>query len=94
VVASRGIDLASYPDTRMFYRTSFNMRRIAAFMITLMFRFNESVRRTSAHALGDPLEIRTAFYDLLGTGRDLQVPMPVMESFERDILRFASAAAG
>ncbi len=93
VVASRGVELGKYPDTRMFYKTSFLARRIAGLMITLMFRFNESVRRTSAHALGDPLEIKTAFYDLLATGRDLRVLMPVMESFEGDVLRFASAGA-
>jgi hypothetical protein len=68
------------------------MRQIAGLMITFMFRFNRSVQRTSAHALGDPLEIKTAYYDLLYTGRELGLPMPIMNSFENDIIRFASSS--
>lgn len=89
VVARRGVDLNKYPDTRMFYKTSFLTRQIAGLVITLMFRFNKSVQRSSAHALADPLEIKTAYYDLLSTGRELGVEMPVMSRFENDIIRFA-----
>lgn len=94
VVARRGVDLNKYPDTRMFYKTSSLMRKIAGLMIILMFRFNKSVQRTSAHALADPLEIKTAYYDLLNTGRELGVAMPVMSSFENDIARFAASNHG
>lgn len=32
-----------------------------------------------------------AYYDLLNTGRELGVGMPVMSSFENDIARFADS---
>jgi 2-dehydropantoate 2-reductase len=89
VVARRGVNLNKYPEIRMFYQKSFIIRQIAGLIITLMFRFNKSIQRTSAHALGDPIEIKTAYYDLINTGKELAVPMPVTSSFEDDIIRFA-----
>lgn len=62
VVARRGVDIKKYPETRMFYQTSPLVRQMAGLFITLMFRFDQSVQRTSAHALADPLEIKTAYY--------------------------------
>jgi 2-dehydropantoate 2-reductase len=92
VVVARGVDLGAYPDTRMFYNPSPIVRRLAGYAITLMFRFNEVVRRSSAHALGDPKEIVTAYFDLLDTGKDLGIAMPVMKSFEEEVRDFAAAA--
>jgi hypothetical protein len=57
-----------------------------------LFRFSKAVVRTSAHALADPREIATAYDDLVATGRQLGVAMPVMASFEADIRTFAGAA--
>lgn len=92
VVAARGGDLAKVPDTRMFYNPSPIKRRLAGYAITIMFRFNEGARRASAHALGDPREIELAYCDVLRTGRELGLPMPVMSSFETEVRRFAGAA--
>lgn len=78
----------------MFYQTSSLARQIAGLFITLMFRFDKSVQRTSAHALADPLEIKTACYALLNTGRELGVEMPVMSSFEKDIIGFGALNHG
>lgn len=89
VVARRGVDLKKYPDARMYSNTSFIERQIAGLMLRLLFRFNKSVQRSSAHALADPLEIKKSYYDLLNTGRELGVDMPIMSSFENDIIRFA-----
>jgi 2-dehydropantoate 2-reductase len=91
VVAHRGVDLKKYPDTRMYSNTSFIARQMAGLMLRMLFRFNKSVQRSSAHALGDPQEIKTAYHDLLNTGRELGVDMPIMSSFESDIIRFADA---
>jgi 2-dehydropantoate 2-reductase len=91
VVAHRGVDLNKYPDTRMYSNTSFIARQIAGLMLRLLFRFNKSVQRSSAHALADPLEIKTSYYDLLNTGRELGVDMPIMSSFENDIIQFADS---
>lgn len=91
VVARRGVDLKRYPDTRMWTTQSAFRRQVALIGLILLFRFNKSVYRTSAHALGDPIEIKTSYYDLLNTGRELGVDMPVMSSFEDDILRFTNS---
>jgi hypothetical protein len=55
-----------------------------------MFRHDEYTKRCSAHALGDPVEVKTFYEDLVATGHDLGVSMPVMESYAQDIRRFAT----
>jgi ketopantoate reductase len=91
VVARRGVDVKKYGEARMYLNTSFMRPRIMSWMLRFLFYFNKSVYRTSLHALGDPREITTSYYDLLNTGRELGVPMPVMTSFENDMLRFAGS---
>jgi 2-dehydropantoate 2-reductase len=85
VVSRRGVDLNQYPDTKMYLDTSFISRQIAGIALKWMFRHNEYVRRNSVHALSDPQEIKTFYYDLLKTGEELGVPMPVMAGFRQDI---------
>jgi ketopantoate reductase len=92
VVAARGVDLAKFPDTRMFYNPSSIMRHVAGYAVTIMFRFNEGVRRASAHALDDPKEIELSYFDLLNTGIELGVAMPVMSSFEDEVRDFTARA--
>jgi hypothetical protein len=77
------------PKTRMYLRTSPVAMEIAGLAIKFMFRFNKAVRRSSLHALDDAEEVKAFFYDLLNTGRELGVAMPVMASFEPDIKQFA-----
>lgn len=69
VVALRGVDLKKYPDARMYSNTSWIGRQITGLMLRLLFRFNKSVQRSSAHALGDPQEVKMSYYALLKTGR-------------------------
>jgi hypothetical protein len=57
-----------------------------------MFRHDEHTKRCSAHALGDPIEVKTFYDDLIVTGHDLGVSMPVMESYAEAIRRFATQA--
>lgn len=89
VVSKRGVNLSKYPDVKMYSNTSYLTRRITEIVLNIMFRVNESVKRTSAHALSDPREIRKSYFDLLNTGRKLGVEMPVMASFEQDINTFS-----
>ena len=58
-----------------------------------MFRHDEYTKRCSAHAFGDPVEVKTFYDDLIATGRDLGVSMPVMENYAADIKRFATTAS-
>jgi hypothetical protein len=54
-------------------------------MMGWVFRHDEYAKRCSAHAFGDPVEGKTFYDDLMATGHDLGVSMPVMESFAEDI---------
>ena len=92
VIKRRGVDLSKYPETRMYRNTSFISRQMMAITMTVMFRFDEYMRRSSAHGLSDPEEIRAFYYDLLNTGKALGVPMPALSSFEDDIVRFTAPA--
>jgi ketopantoate reductase len=91
VVARRGVELKKYPDARMYSHTSWIARQMAGMMLRLLFRFNKSVQRSSAHALADPLEIKLSYDALLKTGRELGVDMSIMSSFEKDITWFAGS---
>jgi 2-dehydropantoate 2-reductase len=93
VVVRRGVDLKQYPETIMYANSTAITRMAAGMMIRLMFRFNKSVMRSSLHALGDPREIQMSYYDLLNTGKELGIPMPVLSSFEPDIEQFAGGRA-
>ncbi len=85
VVARRGVDVSRYPDARPFLANSRLRRELGMLLVRWMFRHDEYRRRCSAHALGDPREVRTFYEDLVTTGRDLGVAMPVMESFGRAV---------
>jgi 2-dehydropantoate 2-reductase len=87
VVTRRGVDLGNYPETRLFLSSSALRRKLAAWLFKLTLRHSEFVRRCSAHALGDPTEVKVFYDDLVTTGRQLGVPMPVMSSYAEDIAR-------
>jgi 2-dehydropantoate 2-reductase len=90
VAARRGIDLKKYPDSQMYMNTDSKIGAlIAGTIVRMMFKFNKSVQRASAHGLGDPIEIKSAYYALLDSGNELGVPMPVTKSFQPDIDQFA-----
>lgn len=82
VVAARGVDLSKYPDVNM-YMGNLGLRK---FFIKLGMRYvaqySKVFKRTAAHALGDPREIKTSYDDLMKTGQSLGIHMPVMTSFE------------
>jgi len=88
VLIHRGVDLNIYPDTKMYLNTSYFSKLFAGIVLKWMFKYNEYVLRNSAHALSDPKEIKTFFYDLVNTGQELGVAMPVMNSFRQDIDNF------
>ena len=90
VVRQRGVDLAGYPDTKPFLGNSGLRRQVFGWIMRWMFRHDEFVKRCSAHALGDPVEVATFYDDLIATGHDLGVAMPVMESYAEGIRRFAA----
>jgi 2-dehydropantoate 2-reductase len=92
VVARRGVMLSRYPETAPFLTNSVIRRQINIWMTRRMFRHDEYAKRCSAHAFGDPVEVKTFYDDLLNTGHDLGVSMPVMESYADGIRRFAASS--
>jgi ketopantoate reductase len=91
LVERRGVDLARYPEAKPFL-TNFALRkRVNIWMTRWLFRHDEYTKRCSAHAFGDPVEVKTFYDDLIATGRELGVSMPVMESYAEAIKRFAMA---
>jgi ketopantoate reductase len=93
VVEQRGIDLSGYPEATPFLTNSALHKRINIWMTRWLFRHDEYTKRCSAHALGDPVEVKTFCDDLIATGHDLSVSMPVMESYAEAIRRFAEGSA-
>ncbi len=85
VVTRRGVDLKKYPDAQMYSNTSFLSRQLAGIILKYMFIHNEYVKRNSVHALSDPKEIKTFYSDIVTTGKELGVDMPIMNSFMQDI---------
>ena len=91
VVARRGVNLQDYPETGLFLTSSAIRQWIGMWKFRLALRYSEFAKRASAHALDDPTEIKVFYDDLVTTGRQLGVPMPVMSSYAQDIASFAKA---
>jgi 2-dehydropantoate 2-reductase len=90
VLRQRGVDLSIYPETKAFLASSALLTQIFGWIMRWKFRHDEYVKRCSSHALGDPVEVATFYDDLIATGHDLGVAMPVMESYAGAIRRFAA----
>lgn len=93
VTARRGVDLAKFPETKMYRNHSPFGLWVASLVIKAMFRYNKLVQRSSAHGLEDIEEVKAFYYDLLHTGRRLNVPMPALSAFETDIMKFEGATS-
>jgi ketopantoate reductase len=92
VVERRGVDLARYPEAKAFLTNSALRKRVNIWMTRWLFRHDEYTKRCSAHSFGDPTEVKTFYDDLIGSGHELGVSMPVMESYGEAIRRFARTA--
>lgn len=88
VVQARGVDLEHFPSTRMYLDPSWLTMRLSTIALIWMFTFSEYQKRCSLHALSDPQEVRTFYFDLLNTGQSLGVRMPFMENYRPDMLNF------
>jgi hypothetical protein len=54
-----------------------------------MFRHDEYTKRCSAHAFGDPVEVKAFYDDLVATGHELGVSMTAMEGYAAEIRSLA-----
>ena len=89
VVKARGVELLRYPEAAPFLTNSALRRWVYTWMMSWAFRHDEYTKRCSAHAFGDPVEVKTFYDDLIATGHELGVSMPVMESYAESVRRFA-----
>ncbi len=89
VVKQRGVDISRYPEVAPFLTNSAVRQRINFWMMRWLFRHDEYTKRCSAHAFGDPVEVEAFYDDLVTTGHNLGVSMPMMESYYEAIRRFA-----
>lgn len=85
VAAARGVELDKYPETGIYFTSSAIKRAIGVIAMKIMFSFSKYIRRNSAHALADPKEIKAFYYDLINSGAELGISMPVMLGFKKDI---------
>ena len=92
VVRRRGVDLSRYAETRPFLTDSALRRRFYIWMMRRMFRHDEYTKRCSAHALGGAVEVRTFYDDLIASGHELGVSMPVMESYSDSVFEFQKSS--
>ncbi|HYB92366.1 MAG TPA: hypothetical protein VEC38_15120, partial [Candidatus Binataceae bacterium] len=90
VVTRRGVVLRQYPDAAPFLTNSALRMQIYSWMMARRFRYDEYTKRCSAHAFGDPVEVKTFYDDLVATGHELGVSMPVIHSYAESIERFAA----
>jgi len=89
VVKRRGVGLSQYPEATPFLTNSAFRRRVYTWVMRWMFRYDEYTKRCSAHAFGDPVEVKAFYDDLVATGHDLGVSMTVMEGYAEEIGRIA-----
>jgi 2-dehydropantoate 2-reductase len=81
VVKARGVGLSQYPEAAPFLTNSALRRRLYTWAMSWAFRHDEYIKRCSAHAFGDPVEVKTFYDDLIATGYELGVSMPVMKGY-------------
>jgi ketopantoate reductase len=89
VIKKMGVDLKLYPETSIYLNDSKIGRSIALLILKFLFKYNESVIRSSLHALGDPREIKESYDNLKYSGKKLGINMPVMDSFDKEMEKFA-----
>ena len=92
VVRRRGVDVSRYGEAKPFLTDFALLRRFFIWLTMRMFRRDEYTKRCSAHAFNDPLEVKTFYDDLMETGQQLGVLMPVMASFSQQIQRLEMRA--
>jgi 2-dehydropantoate 2-reductase len=93
VVRRRGVVLSQHPEAAPFLTNSALPRQIYLWVMAWKFRHDEYTKRCSAHAFGDPVEVKTFYDDLIDTAHEFGVSMPLMDSYAEDIRRFANHVA-
>ncbi len=92
VAQAREVNLEHFPSTQMYIDPSWLTIQLSGIALRML-TFNEYQKRCSMHALSDPQEVRTFYFDLLNTGQLLGVHMPVMENYKPDMLNFTQPAS-
>ncbi|MFX1255980.1 MAG: ketopantoate reductase family protein [Promethearchaeota archaeon] len=70
----RGVDVSKYPETSTF-KYPF---RVFYILFKLLFRFNKSMQRFTAHAATSIQEVKTNYTQMMNTAKNLNMEMPSM----------------
>jgi 2-dehydropantoate 2-reductase len=82
VLDARGVKLADFKETDIYLKASPFMRFVGISAMKIFFRFSKYIQRNTAHALSDPKEIKTCYYDLVNSGAEYRIGMPELNSFQ------------
>jgi 2-dehydropantoate 2-reductase len=74
LLRKRGVALDDYPDVAMLEKNTFFIR----FMMKIMYRFNKSMQRYTAHALSGRDEAVANYQQIMRTAQELDRDMPAM----------------
>ncbi len=85
ILKARGVEIDKYSEIELYITDSSLKKIFYMFMMKLLINHSKYIQRNTAHALADPKEIKTFYYDLIGTGTSLGISMPVMNSFKNII---------
>jgi ketopantoate reductase len=93
ILKARGVEIDKYSEIELYITDSSLKKMLYMLMMKLLINHSKYIQRCSAHALADPKEIKTFYYDLTGTGASLGISMPVMNSFKDIIDNFGTKTA-
>jgi ketopantoate reductase len=93
ILKARGVEIDKYSEIELYITHSPLKKMLYMLMMKLLINHSKYIQRCSAHALADPKEIKTFYYDLTGTGATLGISMPVMNSFKDIIDKFGTKTA-
>ncbi|MDW5564071.1 MAG: 2-dehydropantoate 2-reductase N-terminal domain-containing protein [Methanomassiliicoccus sp.] len=79
LLRKRGVRLDDYPDVAMLERNTAFIR----LMMKILYRFNKSMQRYTAHALGGREEAIANYRQIMSTARELGYDMPIMGELGR-----------
>jgi 2-dehydropantoate 2-reductase len=85
ILKARGVEIDKYHEIELYITDSSLKKIFYMLMMKLLINHSKYIQRNSAHALADPKEIKTFYYNLIGTGTSLGISTPVMHSF-KDII--------
>lgn len=95
ICIKRGVDINKFPELKGYYKPSSFKRFLMRWMFRYLFTFNEVVKRTSIeHAVNGADELEIIYKDILNSSKELNVPIPHIESLKDKVEIFIQKHMG